>query len=92
MEKIIVDKGHFIVVTGFPGNRDSVLWITDKFPLNEFKRCLRKGYFKARPATEEEKEFCYWTYENMNKEGANLDAMEIWREYKQNKKELQCQE
>ena len=78
--KKIIKKGEMIVLTNAKTKKECVFYITDDFPFKEMNKMIGDGIFKTRMPTREEKEYCYWCYETMNKEGADLDGINIWRQ------------
>lgn len=63
-------------------NKSVVFYINKDFPLSEFNNCIKKKFYLAREATIIEKEYCFWCYETINKEGAPLDGLNNYLEYK----------
>ena len=59
-----------------------VFYINKDFPLSIFNNCIKKNFYLAREATVIEKDYCFWCYETLNKEGANLDGLSNYLEYK----------
>ena len=63
-------------------NNTSVCFASDNFPVDEFNVLIIEGSIKCRRANTEEKEFCFWAYDHLNKPIANLDGINSWREMK----------
>jgi len=59
-----------------------VFYINDLFPLSHFNNAIKSGHYQAREATDIEKEYCFWCYEQTNKEGANLSGLDFYIKWK----------
>jgi len=78
----LIQPGNFIVIEGW---RNCVIWITEDFPVEELKSVLTNQKIKIfwiREATPEEKEYCFFVYNQMPKSvGADLEGLPTWKQF-----------
>lgn len=65
-----------------PAGESLVFFMGKGFPMKEFQNALNEGQYTAREATPEEKEFCYYCIDTLDKPGGDMETMQQWREQK----------
>ena len=63
-------------------NSTNVCFVDENFPIDAVNSLIRNGDLECREANNEEKEFCCWVYDNLNKPVAELEGIHSWREMK----------
>lgn len=76
-----MEEGKMYVIKDTCG-AETVVFTNHKVPLKDFNILIDAGEYECRVATQEEKEYCYWCYDELGKPAADLKGMEIWRALK----------
>lgn len=61
---------------------ECVYWVNKDFPLIEYLFTYNLGYFESREPTEIEKEYCFNAYQSTGINGADLEDIQRWIEWK----------